>query len=52
MNVAHLGVEWVDVSRLLHVDAGPYVQYLMKHKWPKVLLLDILAKVIEHVRIL
>jgi hypothetical protein len=36
----NLGVEWV----CLYVDVGPYVQYLMTHKRPKVLLVDILAK--------
>jgi len=47
MNVLALGVEWVYIYRVLYVDAGPYVQYLMKHKRPKVLLVDILAKVTE-----
>lgn len=48
MNVAHLGVKWVYINRVLYVDAGPYVQYLMTHRRPKVLLEDILAKVTVH----
>jgi hypothetical protein len=45
MNVSQLGVEWLYMSRVLYVDAGPYVQYLMTQERPKALLVDILAKV-------
>jgi len=48
MNVSHFGVEWFYINRVLYVDAGPYAQYLMTHERPKVLLVDILAKVTEH----
>ena len=48
MNVLHLVVELDCINRVLYVDAGPYVQYLMTHKRPKVPLVDILTKVTEH----
>jgi hypothetical protein len=40
--------EWVYINRVVYVDAGPYVHHITTHKRPKVLLVDILAKVTEH----